>query len=243
MLRDTNLIRIILFIALGCAATEEFHAQFVVERSPWLDGASITEDPVEQTWTVADHSTNALLRVELTVEGINPRKPIKLQVNKDTLLRLEPYRRYSRICVEPTYMLFADFIFADPTVAHDTVQLQPLEVGLETSLPAIEFMPGTQDLYFTSVPALEALLEFIHVNPTLALAIIGYEGTEQSLKASERFSRDRARAVFEYLVSSGVASRRLTVEARELNALLYPSPKTPEEVDANRRISIRVTNY
>ena len=243
MLRDTSRIRTILLIALGFCTAWEAHGQFVVERSPWLDGAGITEDPVEQTWRVTDRSTNAPLNTQFSVEGINPRKPVTLNVNEDTLLKLEPYRRYSRLCVEPNYMLFADYLFADPNVAHDTVRLQPLQIGLETSLPAIEFMPGTQELYYTSVPALESLLEFIDVNPTLALAIIGCEDTDEKTRNQDRFSRDRARAVFEYLVSSGVASDRLTIEGRGSKSPAFPEPKTPEEAEFNRRISVRVTNY
>jgi len=81
MLRDTSRIRTILLIALGFCTTWEAHGQFVVERSPWLDGAGITEDPVEQTWRVTDRSTNAPLNTQFSVEGINPRKPVTLNVN------------------------------------------------------------------------------------------------------------------------------------------------------------------
>lgn len=231
-----------LFGLFFCAVSVgSVHAQFVVERSPWLDGEAITEDPVQQTWAVANSHTSELLQAELTVEGINPRKPVRLKVNEDTTLKLAPYRRYSRLCVEPDFMLYADFVYADPAVPVDTVQLYPLAVGLETALPAIEFMPGSEELYFTSIPALEALKAFIEVNPTVAVAIIGHESDDAL--APDRSSRNRARAVFQYLVASGVDSDRMTIEGRGTLNRLYPDPTTPEEVEANRRISIRVTNY
>lgn len=228
------------FLLCGLSAASA-HAQFVVERSPWLDGEAVTEEPVHQTWAVANSLTSELMRTELTVEGINPRKPVRLKINEDTTLKLAPYRRYSRLCVEPDFMLFADFVYADPEVPVDTVRLDPLAVGLETALPAIEFMPGSEDLYYTSVPALEALKAFIEVNPTVAVAIIGHE--DEDAASPERSSRNRARAVFQYLVASGIDSDRLTVEGRGTLNRLYPDPKTPEEAEANRRISIRVTNY
>lgn len=217
------------------------HAQFVVERSPWLDSEAVTEEPVEQTWAVANNLTSQLLRAELTVEGINPRKPVRLKVDEDTTLKLAPYRRYSRLCVEPDFMLYADYIYADPLVPSDTMRLKPLAIGLETALPAIEFMPGSEDLYFTSIPALEALRSFIEVNPTVAIAIIGHDGEDS--EGPDRSSRNRARAVFEYLVGSGVNPGRLSIEGRGAAQRLYPNPKTPEEAEANRRVSIRVTNY
>lgn len=226
---------------LGACSAGAAHAQFVVERSPWLDSEAVTEEPVEQTWAVANNLTSQLLRAELTVEGINPRKPIRLKVDEDTTLKLAPYRRYSRLCVEPDFMLYADCIYADPLVPADTLRLEPLAIGLETALPAIEFMPGSEELYFTSIPALEAIRSFIEVNPTVAVAIIGHEGTDAA--GPDRSSRDRARAVFEYLVASGVDPHRLTIEGRGAAQRLYPNPRTPEEAEANRRVSIRVTNY
>lgn len=228
-----------LWLAASSAGTA--HAQFVVERSPWLDGESVTEEPVEQTWAVANNLTSQLLRAELTVEGINPRKPVRLKIDEDTTLKLAPYRRYSRLCVEPDFMLYADFIYADPLVPTDTLRLEPLAIGLETALPAIEFLPGSEDLYFTSIPALEALRSFIEVNPTVAVAIVGHDG--EDAEEPNRSSRNRARAVIEYLVASGVDPGRLSIEGRGAAQRLYPNPTTPEEAEANRRVSVRVTNY
>ena len=228
-------------LLIGLLSCVHGTAQFVVERSPWLDGEAVTEDPVKQTWAVANQHTTELIEAELTVEGLNPRKPVRLRIDEDTILKLAPYRRYGRLCVEPDFMLYADYIYADPEVPADTLLLEPLAIGLETALPAIEFMPGTEDLYFTSVPALEALQAFIEINPTVSVAIIGHDNDDTA--EPDRASRNRARAVFEYLVSSGVNANRLSVEGRGASQRLYPQPSTPEEAEANRRISIRVTNY
>jgi len=233
----------ILLLALGLCMGTVTHAQFVVERSPWLDGGRITETPVLQTWKVANSLTNEPVAAELSVEGINPRRTVKLRIDEDTTMSLVPYRRYGRLCVESDFMLYSDYVYADPEIVADTIRLEPLAVGLEAALPAIEFMPGTEELYFTSIPALEALLDFIEMHPTVALAIIGHEHDEQNVNSADRASRNRARAVFQYLVSSGVDAQRLEVEGRGHQDLLYPNPKTPEEVEANRRISVRVTNY
>jgi outer membrane protein OmpA-like peptidoglycan-associated protein len=233
-------------LAIGLCSGTVLQAQFVVERSPWLDGGRITETPVVQTWQVTNSRTNEPLEAEFTVEGINPRRPVKLRIDEDTTMSLEPYRRYGRLCVESDFMLYSDYVYADPGVTADTIRLEPLAVGLEAALPGIEFMPGTEELYFTSIPALEALLDFVEMHPTVALAIIGHENdnsTAQSKSKSDRASRNRARAVVQYLVSSGVDANRLAIEGRGHHDLLYPNPQTPEEVEANRRITVRVTNY
>ena len=55
-------------LLLGLLSCVHGTAQFVVERSPWLDGEAVTEDPVEQTWAVANQRTTELIEAELTVE-------------------------------------------------------------------------------------------------------------------------------------------------------------------------------
>ena len=87
------------------------------------------------------------------------------------------------------------------------------------ALPAIEFMPGTEDLYFTASP--EALRAFIEVNPTVSVAIIGHEG-EVTIE-QHRTSRNRARAVFEYLVSPGVNANRFPSRAAVQRSACTPS--------------------
>ena len=218
-------------------------AQFTVERSPWLDSKAVTDEPVQQTWTVQDSDSNQSLDVELTVEGLNPRKPISLRVHEDTMLQLQPQRRYTRICVEPDYMMYSDRIYADPTVECDTLRLIPLAVGLKVELEPIVFYPGTNDLYFSSIPTLEALLTFMEVNPTLAIAIESSNGFIQSSISAGMARRERARAVYEYLVSSGIQASRLAVAQLPQGTSEQSEPRTIEEAEATQRISVRITNY
>ena len=218
-------------------------AQFTVERSPWLDAGSVTDDLVNQTWTVKDAESNRSLDVELTVEGLNPRKPVSVRIQKDTMLKLQSQRRYTRICVEPDYMLFSDRIYANPDVLHDTLRLAPLAVGLEVELEPIVFYPGTNDLYFSSIPILEALLTFVEVNPTIAIAIQSNLGYESAFEDADMARRARARAVFEYLVSSGVNPNRLAIDPLEDEYAKLEAPQSIEEAEAAQRITVRVTNY
>ena len=76
-------------LILGLLSCVHGTAQFVVERSPWLDGEAVTEEPVHQTWAVADQSTAQLIQAELTVEGLNLANPW-LRVDEDTTLKLAP---------------------------------------------------------------------------------------------------------------------------------------------------------
>ena len=55
--------------------------------------------------------------------------------------------------------------------------------------------------------------------------------------------RARARAVFEYLVSSGVNPNRLAIDPLEDHYAKLEAPQSIEEAEAAQRITIRVTNY
>ena len=214
-----------------------------MERSPWLDGASVTDEPIAQRWTVANATTHDPLEVVMRVEGINPRKTVLVSVAHDTLMYLHPHRQYTRICVEPEYMLHTDRIWADPSIQVDTINMIPLCVGLEVDLEPIQFLPGASTIYYTSIPTLEALYEFLEIHPTLSIAIVGHDQTRGSQDDAAYESRERARAVWEYLITRGIALDRIEIEGRGSSQLRFTEPQTLEEAEANRRVTIRVTNY
>ena len=218
-------------------------SQFTVERSPWLDGPEITDEPINQRWAVSNDETNEALHVELIVAGINPRKIVRLDVDRALEVSLQPFRRYTRICVEPDYMLHTDRIWADPATTIDTLRLRPLRMGLEVDLEPIEFTPGASQIYHTSIPTLEALYAFLVVNPTVDIAVVGHEQPSQTISETAFESRERARAVWEYLVTKGVNPNRLAVEGEGSSRMRFPEPKSIEEAEANRRVTVRVTHY
>lgn len=232
-----------LCLCVICFSASETSAQFTVERSPWLDSGAVTDESIEQTWTVQDGENNRALDVEVIVEGLNPRKAVSLTIPEEKVLSLQPQRRYTRICVEPNYMIYSDRIYADPAVLRDTMELLPLAVGMEVELEPIVFYPGTNDLYFSSIPTLEALLTFLKVNPTLTLSIQSNRGYSGSAKNLGMAKRQRARAVSQYLLSSGIATQRLAIESSPKRATPNREPETIEEAEAAQRIIVRVTNY
>ncbi|MDE0978511.1 MAG: hypothetical protein OSA78_00820 [Flavobacteriales bacterium] len=106
---------------------------------------------------MSNDETNEPLHVELIVEGINPRKVVRLDVNHTLEVSLQPFRRYTRICVEPEFMRHTDRIWANPVTTIDTLRLRPLKTGLQVDLEPIEFTPGASDIYHASLPTMEAL--------------------------------------------------------------------------------------
>lgn len=244
------LSRFIAFVALLVGFWSPSSAQFIVERSPWLDNKEGRVVPIEQRWHVMDGVSHEGLNVDLIVEGIHPNRPVEFPVVTDTVVLLQPFRRYTRLCVEPGYMMHIDQFFADPqSPLNDTIPLEPLAIGLERDVPSIEFTGSNGDdfqVYYGSLPTLETIVNFLQSHPTLRLAIIGHinaPGPEPDDVTCERLSRERARAVWEFLVTAGVSASRLEIRGRGREEMLFPNPTTPAQVDANRRITLQVIDY
>lgn len=245
-----RLSRFVALAAIFIGFKTHSSAQFIVERSPWLDSEEGRVVPIEQRWHVIDGTSHQGLSVDLIVEGIHPNRPVAMPVVTDTVVLLQPYRRYTRLCVEPGYMMHVDQFFADPqSPTTDTIPLEPLAIGLERDVPSIEFTGGGADdfqVYYGSLPTLETIVNFLQSHPTLRLAIIGHinaPGEEPDDVTCERLSRERARAVWEFLVTSGVSASRLEIRGRGREEMLFPNPTTPAQVDANRRITLQVIDY
>jgi hypothetical protein len=119
---------------------------------------------------------NRPLDVELTVEGLNPRKPVSVNIHEDTIFKLQPQRRYTRICVEPDYMMYSDRIYADPNRRCDTLRLIPSLLDWKLSWNPSFFTPARMTCTSLPFPPSKRLLTFMEVNPTLAIAIQSSNG-------------------------------------------------------------------
>jgi hypothetical protein len=86
-------------------------------------------------------------------------------------------------------------------------------------------------------------LTFLKVNPTLTLSIQSNQGFSDAAKDLGMAKRERARAVTQYLLNSGIAAQRLAIESSSKRVTPNREPETIEEAEAAQRITVRVTNY
>jgi outer membrane protein OmpA-like peptidoglycan-associated protein len=151
--------------------------------------------------------------------------------------------------VKEGYMYYAHkFWPAEATTHYERVELKPLSVGLKTSIEDITFLGDETQLYHKSTPALEELVQFLTVNPSVKICIIGHancpvnEDKKNSDAYYRRASEKRAESVVEYLVQHGIDATRLSTRGMGNKQMLYPDPQTEWQVSANRRIEIEVTD-
>jgi outer membrane protein OmpA-like peptidoglycan-associated protein len=232
-----------LFLAPGLAS-----AQFVEELK--IDSTQVPEvEDQKMQVTVTDFKSKMYTDADVMIKGLNPRKTVVLKNFTDSTLLLKSYRIYTVSVVKEGYMYYAHkFWPAEATTHYERVELKPLSVGLKTSIEDITFLGDETQLYHKSTPALEELVQFLTVNPSVKICIIGHancpvnEDKKNSDAYYRRASEKRAESVVEYLVQHGIDATRLPTRGMGNKQMLYPDPQTEWQVSANRRIEIEVTD-
>lgn len=218
-------------------------AQFVEERSISENERDISDQIMDIE--VIDAGSGKPLEADVTIYGLNPRKPVVFESVQDTSFEIKTYRLYTVSCVKQGYMYYAEKFWPDEKKVHEQkVDLKPLQVGLKADLRNITFLGDRTEIYHKSKPALEELIQFLQVNPTVKLTIIGHVNgpdNDRSKRFYRKASEERAAAVKKYLVESGIAGERLSARGAGNEEMLYPNPITDWQNEANRRVEIEVT--
>lgn len=216
-------------------------AQFVTEKSIDENEEEIKDQKMHIQ--VIDAASKSAATADLRIEGIS-RKELILKAVSDTVLPIRTYRLLNISCVKQGYMYFAKKFWPEEKHVHEEkIMLLPLKVGLKTDVQAITFIGDETQVYSKSMWALDELLEFMKLNPTVQLAIIGHvNGPDKEMSAAfyKKASLKRAEAVVNYLISKGIDKSRLEARGQGNTQMLYPKPIADWQSEANRRIEIEV---
>jgi len=90
--------------------------------------------------------------------------------------------------------------------------LKKVEVGTKVVLDQIYFQTGKAILRPESEDALNQVLRFLQNNTSIKLEISGHTDNTGSLRINQKLSRDRARAVVDWLVARGIPQETLVYE-------------------------------
>jgi outer membrane protein OmpA-like peptidoglycan-associated protein len=241
---------LVLMFAFSCLllANHASYAQFFEELK--IDSTQVPEvEDQKMQITVTDFRSKMFIEADVMIKGLNPRKTVVFKNFTDSTMLLKNYRIYTVSVVKEGYMYYAHkFWPAESSTHYERVELKPLSVGLKTSIEDITFLGDETQLYHKSVPALEELVQFMTVNPSVKICIIGHancpvnEEKKNSDAYYRRASEKRAEAVVDYLVQHGIAVDRLSTRGMGNKQMLYPDPQTEWQVSANRRVEIEVTD-
>jgi len=221
-------------------------AQFTTEEK--IDSTNVPEVEDQQLQlSVIDYKTKRYMDADVMIKGLNPRKTVVYKELSDSTIMLKKYRIYTVSVLKEGYMYYAHKFWPEEAAIHyERIELKPLAVGLKTSIEDITFLGDETQIYHKSVPALEELISFLTMNPSVKICIIGHVNgpVNEEKKNSDAFyrkaSEKRAQAVVDYLIQHGIDKERLTSKGMGNKQMIYPDPQTEWQVGANRRIEIEI---
>ncbi len=194
---------------------------------------------------VSHDKTGELVPADIRINGLNSRKLVVMDQVVDTTFEINNYRLYTVSCLEKGFMYYNEKFWPSEDQIHlQEVKLKPLAVGLSTDVRDITFLGDQTSIYHKSKPTLAEIKEFLDLNPTIKVAIVGHVNGPDNRKSSkfyQKASEERAGAVMDYLIEIGVEEERLQIQGRGNTNMLFPDPKTDWQNEANRRVEILVT--
>jgi outer membrane protein OmpA-like peptidoglycan-associated protein len=167
-------------------------------------------------------------------DGIDGSFLLSLPVDKDYALNVscKGYLFYSQ-----------NFSISNGRDIHNPLQLdvpmQPLVVGEKVVLRNIFFDTDLYELKPESTAELNKLVEFLSKNPTMNIEIGGHTDNVGTDAHNLELSRNRAKAVYDFLVAHGVASHRLSSTGYG-KSMPVDTNETPEGRANNRRTEFKV---
>ncbi|MDP4933471.1 MAG: OmpA family protein [Salibacteraceae bacterium] len=117
-------------------------------------------------------------------------------------------------------------------------------------LEGLQFIPGRHYPLPTSGPTLEKLLRTMKQNRSLEIEIQGFiccdytvlDGFDNDTQ-EPKLSYNRAKFVYDYLVTGGIDARRLAYQGYgSTRPKVFPET-SPKDEQANRRVEIKITKY
>ena len=124
-------------------------------------------------------------------------------------------------------------------------ELDPVDTGKTIALQNLHFYADQVELMEESQPEMDNLLRFMQMNPKLRVEIAGHVSLplDWGMPMTPelwQLSRDRAKKIYDYLVSNGIPAGRMTHKGYGNTEMLFPNASTRDEERQNRRVEIRV---
>lgn len=119
------------------------------------------------------------------------------------------------------------------------IALHPIESGERIALRNVFFETGRWEIVKGSEYELNKVAELLNQNPTLRIELGGHTDNVGRPEANQKLSEQRAKAVYDYLISKGIATNRLTYKGYGETQPVATND-TEEGRSENRRTEIKV---
>ncbi|NPA37032.1 MAG: OmpA family protein [Chlorobi bacterium] len=151
---------------------------------------------------------------------------------------------YALSVKKPGYLFYSDNFDLEGVKDVDnpqklTVYLSPIKPGEKIILKNIFFATDSFELKKESFPELNTLVDLLSQNPDLKVEIGGHTDNVGSEQYNKVLSENRARSVYNYLISKGIDKKRLTYKGYGYSQPIADN-NTEEGRAKNRRTEIKV---
>lgn len=167
-------------------------------------GSAITEAKLE----VRNTRTEEISEGVVDSETGNYAVAVKTNENKNDdflmVVKKEDYS-FTSALIETSEEIFVAPITID-------FEIKPIEKGKSVELRDINYTTASFEIDKKSLLVLDGFVDFLNDNATLQIEIRGHTDITGSLQTNMTLSNNRAKAVYEYLISKGVASHRLSYQ-------------------------------
>ncbi len=160
------------------------------------------------------------------------------------LMIMEPRQTYAFNIISKGYLMLSDQynaknLTSDSLHITKTFRLTPIRQGGRFTLKNLYFEIDSPELNGKSFSELNKLITYLNLNPSLKLEIRGHTDNSGSAKHNVSLSRQRAKAVFDYLTAHNIKAKRLSYSGYGASQPVADN-STSEGKAKNRRVELIV---
>jgi outer membrane protein OmpA-like peptidoglycan-associated protein len=161
------------------------------------NGAAITEAKLEVRNTRTEEISEGIVDSETGSYAV----AVTTEKNKNDDYLMEDYS-FTSALIETSEETFVAPVTID-------FEVKPIEKGKSVELHDINYATASFEIDKKSLLVLDGFIEFLNENPSIKIEIRGHTDNTGSMQTNMTLSNNRAKAVYDYLVSRGVYASRL----------------------------------
>jgi outer membrane protein OmpA-like peptidoglycan-associated protein len=200
---------------------------------------------------IIDDATKLPLKGNIDIAGYQIGEPFHIEGASLAHIHLSSSQKVTINCTAEGYMFYTKSIIAQ-TVAFDAkavsdtvryeIRMKKIKIGESIILPNIKFEGDDVAFTLSSRPSLLSLYKFMLDNPSAKIQVNGHVNGPKSRNSGKfkKLSKNRAKAVFDYLLEKSVAQNRVTYKGFGNSKMVYENPVNEKQSEENRRVEIVV---
>ena len=121
-----------------------------------------------------------------------------------------------------------------------SLKADAIELDKTIEIPNILYELNKAEIYASSLPSLDILVDFLLVNPDLVIELSSHTDARGDAAHNLKLSQERADNVKDYLILSDIVASRIITKGYGATSLKIKNAKTEEEHQQNRRTEFKV---